>query len=155
MFTLSSAYRSLENGCWKIERFAMTLFEKVSSEAELFLTSVVVNEETDDGAADPYVVEMKFDGELPGGASISLAYHTWTKQPGSRMNGEFVGTETILLQDGSQLKASPKGVWNRNGQRMSLVSLCNQSDGSLALRVIDVKLSDNQQRMARLTNYSL
>lgn len=133
----------------------MELFQNISFDTEMTLNSVVFIEDDSNQAAEPYLAEMEFEGEVQGHGNYRLKYHSPTPTPGSRTAGDFTGTESLLREDGSQVDGTSRGIWRRDGSAMKLFVLTNQSDGSQHLRLIDVMLHDNPERKTRVVSYSL
>jgi len=133
----------------------MELFQTALFDTEMTLTSVVFIEDDTNQADDPFVVEMNFEGDVPGHGKFVLKYHSPTPTPGSRTAGDFSGSESVLQEDGSKIVGTVRGIWRRSGSAMKIFALTNQSNATQNLRVIDVKLNDNPDRTARVVGYQL
>ena len=131
----------------------MANFENVLFDSQMTLSSIVFYEEQSDPESEPYVVEVRLAGNVPGQGEYQLSYQSTTPNPGCRTSGDFTGAESITRPDGTPVEGVARGVWRRDGLTMKLFVLSNQSDGTQNLRLIDVALHDNQDRVARVVSY--
>jgi hypothetical protein len=131
----------------------MTIFEDLLFDSQMTLTSIAFLEEESTSSMEPYVVELGLVGSVPGQGEFQLNYHSPTPSPGCRTSGDFSGVEGITRPDETSVEGVARGIWRRDGQIMKLFVLSNQSDGTQNLRLIDIPLQDNTDRIARVVSY--
>lgn len=131
----------------------MAIYKELLFDSQMTLTSIAFLEEQSAPSREPYVVELGLVGSVPGQGEFQLNYHSPTSSPGARTSGDFTGIEVITRPDDTSVEGVARGIWRRDGQTMKLFVLSNQSDGTQNLRLIDIPVHDNTDRVARVVSY--
>jgi hypothetical protein len=102
------------------------------------ITSITLKE-------DKGIINVVSDNEKYG--KTWLTYNLKLSNPNSSDQGSFHGRATAINNDGSRASATRQGVWSRDGNIYSFLSLDDVSDGNQYLCITEIDVNTDKVEM--------
>ena len=102
------------------------------------ITSITLKE-------DKGIINVVSDNEKYG--KTWLTYNLKLSNPNSSDQGSFHGRATAINNDGSRASATRQGVWSRDGNIYSFLSLDDVSDGNQYLCITEIDVNTDKVAM--------
>ena len=102
------------------------------------ITSITLKE-------DKGIINVVSDNEKYG--KTWLTYNIKLSNPNSSDQGSFHGRATAINKDGSRASATRQGVWSRDGNIYSFLSLDDVSDGNQYLCITEIDVNTDKVEM--------
>jgi hypothetical protein len=94
---------------------------------------------------DKGIINVVSDNEKYG--KTWLTYNLKLSNPNSSDQGSFHGRATAINNDGSRASATRQGVWSRDGNIYSFLSLDDVSDGNQYLCITEIDVNTDKVEM--------